>query len=163
MLSSERVLLTGPSQAVGTGHQDEVALVLALPGSPGWAVVVALCSLEGGFGLWLRCMLLGSLLSSLPRVGLGGFSFCSALSCLAKGQHLSAVLSQVVYPKLKIEDAPQSSKMLLVALTSASWHLGTGQCLFSPGVTDLHQCVLLPSVPGWLGESRRYARLLRCA
>lgn len=70
------------------GRQAEAAPVLAPPGSVGWAVAVALCSLEGGFGLWLGCVLLGlqvalALHQECCRgVGLGGFSFCSAFSCL---------------------------------------------------------------------------------
>lgn len=139
MLSPKTALLTGPSRAVGMGCQAEATPVPALPGSAGWAVAVALCSLEGGFGLWLGCVLLGSqvalaLYQECSRgVGLGGFSFCSAFSCLAEGQLLSAVLFKVLYPKLEIEDAPRSSEMLLVALTGVSGHLGAGQCLFSPG------------------------------
>jgi len=54
--------------------------------------------------------------------------------------------------------------MLLVALTSVSWHLAVGQCLVSPGFTGLHRCVLLsPHLTGSVrAGSRRYAGLLRC-
>lgn len=74
----------GPSPAVGTGRQAEAAPVLAQSGSAGWAVAVSLCSLEGGFGLWLGCMLLGSqvalafLTKNAPE-GLAWMAFLSAL------------------------------------------------------------------------------------
>lgn len=44
----------------------------------------------------------------------------------AEGQHLSAVLSQVVYPEFENEECG----MLLVVLTSVSWYLGQDSASF---------------------------------
>lgn len=83
-------------------------------GSAGWAVTVVFCIPERGFGLCLvhAAGITGCLTKNAPE-GLVWVAFLSAL-------RLAVEL---------VEDAPRSSEMLLVALTSVSWHLSASLSL----------------------------------